>query len=103
MDLPERLMMMVSSSAVLVNRLQESRSAAAGGRSALEIGFLHRNGKATAYKAPGAAIEGVRATSVAPEIDVLKRFAVIAAYAAASVEGARASKYTSSGVRYSRA
>ena len=55
----------------------------------------------TAYKARGAAIEGVPAMPVSPEISVLKPWSVIAGYAATAVDSPSALKYTSSGVRYS--
>ncbi len=42
------------------------------------------------------------ATSVSPEIPVMKPFSVIVGYAAIGVDAAGSPKYTSSGVRYSR-
>jgi hypothetical protein len=97
-----RLMMLpVFSSSLFVNRIPQAQSAAEGGRSSggFFLGFVP---KATAYKALGAAIERVPATSVPPENPVMKLFAVIAIYAATGVAAASSPKYTSSGVRYSR-
>ena len=74
------MMMMVSSSSVFVNRLRRSAvSRPKGGRSS-GSGFLAIGvEKATAYKAPGAAIEGVPATWVSPEIDLMSALSVMAA------------------------
>jgi hypothetical protein len=94
--------MIVSCSLPFVNRLRLARSAAAGGRSS-DVGFFRLGlRKSTAYKAPGAAIDRLPATSVPPDNPVMKPFAVIAIYAATSVAAASSPKYTSSGVQYSR-
>ena len=69
MDLPERLMMMVSFSSVFVNGLQHSAvSRPKGGSSSGAAFFCFGVEKSNAYKAPGAVIEGVPATWASPEI-----------------------------------
>jgi hypothetical protein len=55
--------------------------------------------KSAAYKSPGAAIEGVPATWVSPEIDLMSALSVMSRrHAAAGNDSARAPKYTASGV-----
>src|SRR6185437_11610017 len=68
-------MMIVSCSWVLVNRLPPQGSLAPEGREKLRV----RPGveKATAYRAPGAAIEGWAATWISLETEVMKLCAVI--------------------------
>jgi hypothetical protein len=57
----------------------------------------------TAYDAAGATIFRVPATSVSREIDLLNAWAIMEdLQAAAGIVLAKARKYTSSGVRYSR-
>jgi hypothetical protein len=55
--------------------------------------------KLTAYKSPGAAIEGVPATWVSPEIELMSALSVMShRHAAAGNGSAMAPKYTASGV-----
>jgi hypothetical protein len=62
-----------------------------------DFGFGVKN--PTAYKAPGAAIEGVPATWVSPKIGLMSALSVMVhLHAAADNGSARAPKYTSSGV-----
>jgi hypothetical protein len=86
---------------IFFNRIPQAQSAAEGGRSSGEF-FFGFDSKATAYKARGAAITRVPATSVSPENPVMKLFWVIAIYAAIGITVSSSPKYTSSGVRYSR-
>jgi hypothetical protein len=85
-------------SSLFINRIPEPRSAGEAGRSSSGF-FFGLCPEATAYKARGAAIDRVPATSVSPEFAVMKPFSVIAVYAAAGVAAASSPKYTSSGVR----
>jgi hypothetical protein len=95
--------MIVSCFLLFVNRLRVARSAAAGGRSSDVELFRFGLGKSTSYKASGAAIGGVPATSVPRENPRMKPLADIGIYAATGVVAASSPKYTSSGVQYSRA
>jgi hypothetical protein len=95
-----RLMMMVSSSSVFVNRLPPQCSLAPEGREKLQFkDFLFWRGKTDAYNAAGAAIEGVAATWLSPEIELMSALSVmVTLHAAAGSGSANAPKYTSSGV-----
>ena len=80
MDLSGRLMMMVSSSSVFVNRLPPQRSLTPEGREKLRVRlFGFGVEKSTAYKAPEAAIEGVPATGLSPEIDLMSALSIMVA------------------------
>jgi hypothetical protein len=72
MDLPERLMMMVSFSSVFVNGLHPQCSLTPEGREQLRCRhFCFGVEKSTAYEVPGGVIEGVSATWVSPEIGLM--------------------------------
>jgi hypothetical protein len=65
-------MMMVSSSSVFVNRLPPQCSITPEGREKLRFQlFGFGVEKPTVYNSPGAAIEGVAATWLSPEIDLM--------------------------------
>jgi hypothetical protein len=77
-----------------------AQSHAPKGREKLPFRFFGRGvEKSNAYKAPGAAIEGVPATLLFPEIDLMSALSVMAhRHAAAGNGSAMAPKYTASGV-----
>jgi hypothetical protein len=82
-----------------VNRTPEPRTAAAGGRSSSKF-FVVCGLESTAYKAPGAAIEGVPATLIPPEKPLPHRCTLMMiAQAATAIVSPSVLKYTSSGVR----
>lgn len=93
-------MMIVSSSSVFVNRLPPQCSLTPEGREKLWVrAFGFGAEKSTVYKAPGAAIEGVAAIWISPEIDVMDAVVVtVDLQAAAGSFLADAPKYASSGV-----
>ena len=90
---------MVSSSSVFVKRLPPQGGLTPEGREKLRIRrFGFGEEKSTAYKAPGAAIEGVGATKLSPETGVMGMLSFTVAPQAARVPGASTPTYTSSGV-----
>ncbi len=95
MDLPERLMMMVSFSSVFVNGLHPQCSLTPEGLEQLRCRlFCFGVEKSNAYKAPGAVIEGVPATSVSPEIGLMGALRIMTPlHAAAGICTARPRKY----------
>ena len=75
MDLPGRLIMIVSSSSFFVNSLEQAQSAAFSGRSS---GFFFGLKNPTAVKAPGADFSQGPATCASPEISVASALSVMA-------------------------
>jgi len=93
------MMSLLFLSSLFVNRIPETQSAAAGGSSSSGF-FVVSALKSTAYKAPGAAIDGVPATLIPPENPILDRCTVMMiAQAATAIVSPSVPKYTSSGLR----